>query len=118
MAGLALGKAGTRVDEARGGGYFVLETQSQIQAADLAGILLVSAFRTISGFVVAIATGMVCGCGQQEPQLYPLQGRVRFHGKPIPKAEIVFHPLPTKTNSCANRPHPRPLSRGRERGAM
>jgi hypothetical protein len=33
------------------------------------------------------------GCGQREPPLFPVRGKVLFQGKPIPEAEMIFHPL-------------------------
>jgi hypothetical protein len=43
-------------------------------------------------FLLAIAAVLLSGCGEAEPVLYPLQGKVTYRGQPTPQAEVVFHP--------------------------
>ena len=42
--------------------------------------------------ILLLATAFV-GCGDAEPELVAVHGKVLFNSKPIPKAELVFHPL-------------------------
>lgn len=40
-----------------------------------------------------LLTSLLVGCRAEEDRLFPLRGKVLYKGKPIPSAEIVFHPL-------------------------
>jgi hypothetical protein len=42
---------------------------------------------------LTVVLGAISGWGESEPPLFPLRGKVVFQNKPIPKAEMVFHPL-------------------------
>ncbi len=40
----------------------------------------------------------LAGCGEALPEMYTVQGLVRFDGQPVPAGEVVFEPNPTAGN--------------------
>jgi hypothetical protein len=42
----------------------------------------------------ALLTAPTCGCGSQSehPETVPVQGKVTYHGQPVPKGTITFQP--------------------------
>jgi hypothetical protein len=54
--------------------------------------LMSSERRAGSGCLFSALVVLLAGCGQSEPKLHPLRGKVAFKGEPVPKAELVFHP--------------------------
>jgi hypothetical protein len=42
----------------------------------------------------ALLAGLVCGCGPKEehPETVPVQGKVTYKGKPVPKGTVTFQP--------------------------
>jgi hypothetical protein len=44
----------------------------------------------VGWLVVLLGIG---GCGNREPQLYPLTGQIHYRGRPVSGAEVGFHPL-------------------------
>ncbi|OHB78819.1 MAG: hypothetical protein A2W31_11985 [Planctomycetes bacterium RBG_16_64_10] len=49
--------------------------------------------RFLPHWIAVLFLPMTSGCGPQEPPLFPVRGKVLFKSKPVPKAEMVFHPL-------------------------
>jgi len=46
--------------------------------------------------IVCLASALLtlaAGCGPPQLVLFPLSGKVLFRGKPVPGAELAFHPL-------------------------
>jgi hypothetical protein len=68
------------------------------------GILLLPqgtiAMKTFAGMlgrvIVAVGFSVILGCGQDEPGLAPVGGRVFYQGSPLPGGSIVFTPNPDK----------------------
>ncbi len=42
--------------------------------------------------ILALATAVVCGCGQAGPKTYPVSGTVSYQGKPLPLGIVMFVP--------------------------
>lgn len=62
-------------------------------------------------FMLLLAT-IAVGCGKESgPSCYPVRGTVTFDGKPVPEAQIVFHPQGNWPAGV-----PRPIAQADEQG--
>src|SRR5438876_33451 len=51
-------------------------------------------------FMVAL----LAGCGPAEETMYPVQGQIKFAGKPMTKGHLSFHPDAAKGNQSKHSP--------------
>src|SRR5438105_12429595 len=54
--------------------------------------------------VVAALVGGLAGCGQSGETLLPVQGQVKYAGKPLTKGSVVFYPDAGKGNQTKQEP--------------
>src|SRR5262249_4958975 len=62
-------------------------------------------FRLAAPVLTAVSLASLAGCGPPHSQtMFPVEGQVRFEGKPLTAGTVVLHPDGSKGNSTKHEP--------------